>query len=217
MTADYGIRDEYLARYPVLVRTAADLQAFLKRNLDGIERIDSISARAKDPDRYFDKAIKVDEETGVRKYDNPRYEIQDQIGARVTVFYLSDVDRIKREIIKYLRFIEESPKAPDLDTAFGYVGLHFILATPDDVIPDDADEGMVPEFFELQIKTLFQHAWSEAHHDIGYKSIRPLTSDERRKMAFTAAQAWGADTIFEELAKSLAPNDNDPPQDGEDA
>jgi hypothetical protein len=29
----------------------------------------------------------------------------------------------------------------------------------------------------------------------------PLTSDEERQMAFTAAQAWGADRIFEELAK----------------
>jgi ppGpp synthetase/RelA/SpoT-type nucleotidyltranferase len=68
----------------------------------------------------------------------------------------------------------------------------------------------VPEFFELQIKTLFQHAWSEAHHDIGYKAVRPLTSDERRKMAFTAAQAWGVDVIFEDLSQALLLNDNEP-------
>ena len=72
----------------------------------------------------------------------------------------------------------------------------------------ERDFEAVPEFFELQIKTLFQHAWSETHHDLGYKTRRKLTSDERRQIAFTAAQAWGADKIFDELAQTLVINDN---------
>jgi hypothetical protein len=53
------------------------------------------------------------------------------------------------------------------------------------------DTAMVPEFFELQIMTLFQHAWSEANHDIGYKpgSVR-LDLGAERRLAFTSAQAW---------------------------
>jgi putative GTP pyrophosphokinase len=52
----------------------------------------------------------------------------------------------------------------------------------------------------VTVKTLFQHAWSEADHDVGYKpgSI-PLTPEEKRKLAYTSAQAWGADQIFDEL------------------
>jgi putative GTP pyrophosphokinase len=211
MTADYAIKDEYLQRYPALAKIAAGLQLFLKDNLSGIERIDSVVTRAKDPDRYFAKAIKVDDE-GYPKYNNPKFEIQDQIGARITVFYLSDVERIRLHVVKYLKFIEQSPKLPGSDSEFGYFGLHFILSLPDDVVGEDVGDGVAPEFFELQIKTLFQHAWSEAHHDIGYKSMRPLTSDERRKMAFTAAQAWGADTIFEELSNAFIMNDNEPPE-----
>jgi len=65
-------------------------------------------------------------------------------------------------------------------------------------------DGEAPEFFELQIKTLFQHAWAEAEHDLGYKPPKPLTSIQKRKMAFTAAQAWGADQIFDELSRELA-------------
>lgn len=211
MTANYAIKDEYVQRYPTLAKIASQLQLFLKDSLSSVERIDSITARAKDPDRYFIKANKTDE-AGCRKYHDPRFEIQDQIGARITVFYLSDVERIRLHVVKYLKFIEQSPKLPESDYEFGYFGLHFILALPEDVVDENVADGVAPEFFELQIKTLFQHAWSEAHHDIGYKSMRPLTSDERRKMAFTAAQAWGADTIFQDLSKELLGNDNESPE-----
>lgn len=211
MTADYAILDEYTERHPALVEIAAKLKSHLRGILSGLERIDTISARAKDPDRYFKKAVKIDDK-GNRKYQNPKFEIQDQIGARLTVFYISDVERMRLEVVKYFRFIEQTPKAPESDSEFGYFGLHFILALPEDVIDENLGEGVAPDFFELQIKTLFQHAWSEAHHDLGYKSMRQLTPEERRKMAFTAAQSWGADTIFEELSQALVINDNEPPE-----
>jgi ppGpp synthetase/RelA/SpoT-type nucleotidyltranferase len=104
-------------------------------------------------------------------------------------------------------------KEPESDSEFGYVGEHFILKTPDDVI-DEGAEDFVPEFFELQLKTLFQHAWSEAHHDLGYKSPRALSSLEKGKIAFTAAQAWGADRIFDELAWAVFENASPPAIDG---
>ena len=207
MTADHAIRDEYLERHPVLVSTAEKLQAYLQKLIAELPRVDSVNVRAKDPDRYFTKAIKVDE-SGKPKYANPRYGIQDQIGARINVLYLSDVECVRLRMVDFMKYIEEAPKSPDDDAAFGYFGYHFIFQTPDDIISDDHKDA-VPEFFELQIKTLFQHAWSETHHDLGYKTTRKLTSDERRQIAFTAAQAWGADKIFDELAQSLVVNDND--------
>lgn len=49
----------------------------------------------------------------------------------------------------------------------------------------------------------FQHAWSEANHDLAYKPTGELTDDQQRLFAFTAAQAWGADRIFPELRAEL--------------
>lgn len=87
--------------------------------------------------------------------------------------------------------------------------MHYILKIPDDVIPE-GKEPECPEFFELQIKTLFQHAWSEAHHDLGYKCPRELSRDEKRLLAFAAAQAWGADKVYADLSESIIfVNDND--------
>lgn len=202
------LETEYRRLYDgALIKAALLLQDHLESVVDGVERIDSVCTRAKDPQRFISKALKLNTDDTI-KYDDPLNQIQDQIGARITVFYLSDVEIVKDKIIKYLKPIEIQEKSPKEDSEFGYFGTHFILRIPEDVIPDNKEEFCFPDFFELQIKTLFQHAWSEAHHDLGYKSIRTLTSEERRKIAFTAAQAWGADQIFEELSKTLT-KDND--------
>jgi putative GTP pyrophosphokinase len=137
---------------------------------------------------------------GKLKYSEPLRQIQDQIGARIVTFYRSDVSAVDLVVQRYFRPIESRDVVPDSEWEFGYFGRHHILLIPLDVIDASIDKAMMPEFFELQIKTLFQHAWSEANHDLGYKpGGSPLSSDAKRRLAFTSAQAWGADLIFDEL------------------
>ena len=110
-----------------------------------------------------------------------------------------DVERITPLVEKYIHPIETKEYVPDSLWTFGYFGWHYVMVLPSDVVEDPKNEG-VPEFFELQIKTLFQHAWSEANHDLGYKpGEAELKPDDERRLAFTSAQAWGADHIFSEL------------------
>lgn len=200
---DAELAIEYEARYgAVLAPLAERLTTMLAQTLSGLPRIDRVSARAKSPDRFMVKAVKIVD--GARKYDFPLNQIQDQVGARVVVFYLDDVEAVSKVIDRYFRRIEAKELTPESEKEFGYVGKHYILSTPEDVFPDDDDDvRRVPKFFELQIKTLFQHAWSEAEHDLSYKAPVPLTSQQKRKLAFTAAQAWGADEMFHTLANEL--------------
>jgi ppGpp synthetase/RelA/SpoT-type nucleotidyltranferase len=193
-----SLRDVYKLRYEaILVPIASSLEQLLVGYLRGRSRIDRIAVRAKTPKSFLRKAAKKD--NGVLRYSDPLGEIQDQIGARVVVFYTSDVDPICRRISRYFRHIEMLTKEPPSEAEFGYFGKHYILALPHDVIPSGTDVQEAPKVFELQVRTLFQHAWSEAEHDLGYKPQRELTSDEKRKFAFTAAQSWGADRIFQDL------------------
>jgi ppGpp synthetase/RelA/SpoT-type nucleotidyltranferase len=120
------------------------------------------------------------------------------------VLYQSDIEPVRDLVQTYYRPIEAKSVVPDSQWEFGYFGEHYILLLPTD-FTDKGDSGS-PDCFELQIKTVFQHAWSEANHDLGYKVTgAPLTPDETRRLAFTAAQAWGADQIFDELARSRIP------------
>ena len=200
----------YRSRFPDLVRVAARLEQLLREYLAGVPRIDQVGARAKDPLRFTEKARRTID--GEPKYASPLEQIQDQMGARVVVYYTSDVTAVAEVVERYFHHIERQDVVPDSEREFGYFGRHWIFALPLDAVPADVDDGSIPRFFELQVKTLFQHAWSEASHDLDYKGPDTITMMQERKFAFTAAQAWGADLLFGELHRDLR---NDPDDSGE--
>lgn len=200
---DKELITEYEARRAsILVPLAERLVAQLQDHLKGIPRIDRIGARAKSPDRFLAKARRMKDD-GTAKYDQPFEQIQDLIGARVIVFYKQDVDVVSADIERYYNFIERRTLIPESESEFGYVGKHFVLTFPEDLFEDATDRSRAPIFFELQVKTLFQHAWSEAEHDLAYKPETPLTPMQKRQVALTAAQAWGSDQLFAQMHAEL--------------
>lgn len=196
------LEEEYKQRFErILSPLSKKLDVHLHSLLSGTDRIDRISTRPKSVERFVAKANK--EEEGKPKYSDPLNQIQDQIGSRIITFYLSDVEKVSQTIKEYLRPIEQREIIPEKENEFGYIGKHFILFLPSDIFNTDICQVDAPKVFELQVKTLFQHAWSEANHDLGYKTTCPLDSHQKRRMAFTAAQAWGADHMFNELFDEL--------------
>ena len=195
--------DEYKRRYQLFMKTVAgNLQAHVTGFLTETSNIERVTARAKEPARFEEKAYGVDEQ-GQPKYKTPLTEIQDQFGVRVIVFYREDVNTVIGIITRYFQPIEQRELVPESEWAFGYFGQHLVLPLPRDVVPQGVELKNVPKFFELQIKTLFQHAWSEANHDLGYKTRSPLSTDQKRRLAYTSAQAWGADRVFDELRSEI--------------
>jgi ppGpp synthetase/RelA/SpoT-type nucleotidyltranferase len=200
--------ESYKNRYTeILVPVAHKIEDFLRLSLNDIPHIDRISARAKTPEKFAAKAAKI--VNGQIKYDDPINQIQDQVGARIIVFYEDDVDRTVDIVNRYLRPIEFKSMSPESHWTFGYFGRHFIFLTPTDIMDDPAYRGRVPYCFELQIKTLFQHAWSEANHDLGYKpGEQALAPEDERLLAFASAQAWGADKTFSSLIERMGKGNN---------
>lgn len=201
MTDISSIYSERRTRF--LDPVAKELEALIVDYLGDTAHIDRVSARAKAVDRFIAKSTKRNED-GSTTYSDPLTQIHDQVAARIIAFYPSDIPSVEKMVLDYFRPIENKSHIPDSEDKFGYEGRHFILFIPDDVKPlDDVTEDD-PQFFELQIKTLFQHAWSEASHDVAYKPTGELTTDQKRRVAFAAAQAWGGDRIFDDLIQELA-------------
>jgi putative GTP pyrophosphokinase len=193
------LEESYRRRFDAaLTPLAAAIEAQLRDYFAAEPHIDRITARPKSIERFLVKAHAIRNERP--KYPEPLHQIQDQVGARIVTFYLSDIARAAAVVERYCRQIEARNVIPESEWEFGYFGRHYVLVIPTDLIDPALDRALIPEFFELQVKTLFQHAWSEANHDPGYKpGAVPLTADAQRRLAFTAAQAWGADHIFDEL------------------
>lgn len=191
-------------RQGTLVPVASKLEGLIHDYVRDQKRVDRVSARAKSIDSFMAKAAKTDSK-GAPKYTDPLNQIQDQIGARVIVFYLDDIEPMSDRLLRYFVPIETRTILPESEWEFGYFGKHHIVALPSDAVPPDIPVETAPEFFELQVRTLFQHAWSEAEHDLAYKPLDSLSSDQKRRFAFTAAQAWGADRVFTELFEEIRP------------
>ena len=178
---------------------ASRLHALLVRHFSGLPHVDQITVRAKSPESFAEKAMKLVD--GKPKYDRPLSQLYDLIGARLVVFYLADVTPAVAQATQLAATVERLKRQPEQLTAFGYEGVHLCLAMPPDAIPRQISRGDAPKLFELQIKTLFQHAWSQAEHDLRYKGPPRLEDEEERMVAAAAAQAWGADRMFDEIFK----------------
>lgn len=183
-----------------LVDISAEIEAELKEALADKLHVDKISCRVKTIDSYTGKINK--EKDGKLKYETPIKEIQDLIGARVVVYYKQTADEMFDYLSKYFSVVERTRVIPDEPSKFGYEGLHLVCFISPIIFNKYKGENLLPDFFELQIKTLYQHAWGQAEHGLGYKPGVKLETDEKRKLAFIAAQSWGADEILSDLYNS---------------
>ena len=128
------VEKEYQERYSsLLVPISETLREYIRDIFCVEKRIDQINVRAKDIQRFVEKAAKK-EEDGIFKYTDPLNQIHDQLGARIVTFYRSDVDRLSRIANEHFRKIEEIDIVPDSESEFGYFGKHFIFFIPEDVI-----------------------------------------------------------------------------------
>lgn len=211
MTYETQIREAYQDRYNLLESAANSLQSRLSGALDGVAHIDRIAFRVKGLDSFIRKCIddtgtpKLDD-AGEVKYREPLEEIEDQIAGRVLVFFRRDLELVENRIKEWFRAsVEFKRREPASAAAFGYESDHFVFVIDEHMKPAGwSDAGPMPTTFELQVRTLFMHAFAEPQHDLGYKGGEPLDSETERQFAWIAASAWGADRTMNELYEKLS-------------
>lgn len=189
------LSDTYFELYHELLRIAKELEEDLRNAFSDVKHIDRINCRIKEKESFIQKASKLTKEKAL-KYKNPFKEIQDFIGCRVVVYFKSDIELATEIIKRFYKTIEKQHLVPDDVMKFGYEGTHLICSIPNTMYSTGLKHLSFPDFFELQIKTLYQHAWSQSNHGLGYKPGNILSYEEERKLAFVSAQSWGADRML---------------------
>ncbi len=198
----------FLPRVPLLEELACRLEGETKLALSGIPRIDRISFRAKKPDSFARKSLAKGKD-GARKYAFPLTDIEDQVAGRVLVFFRRDIDVVVARLLDVFNRVEQTRKAPANPNVFAYESDHLVFMIPPQVMPAGwSTLASRPTTFEVQVRTLFMHAWAEPEHDISYKATVSLTDEEKRQIAWAASNAWGGDAIFEQVLDSIAARTN---------
>lgn len=109
MRDEAELRTAYVSRIPLLEQTKVALERETERALTGVPRIDRITFRVKDIDRFITKAMDPRTEP---PYENPLIEIEDQIAGRVIVFFLQDIDQVIERLEGTFNKVEQKYKRP---------------------------------------------------------------------------------------------------------
>jgi Uncharacterized protein conserved in bacteria len=169
---------EMVVRFEILDR---DLS--LRRNRNPIHHIES---RIKEPVSIYEKLLRYGKQPTI---ENLEEYLMDVAGVRVICSYVNDVynlvNLLRRqddlEIVRIKDYIA-NPK-PN-----GYRSLHAIVRIP--VFFMDSKQ-MIP--VEVQIRTIAMDYWASLEHDLRYKSVTDISSDE------FAAELLACSKTLEEL------------------
>ena len=122
-------------------------------------------------------------------------DITDIVGVRVITFYIDDVDKVASAVERLFKVDWENSvdkrKIHEIDS-FGYMSLHYICSM----------DGF-PYRFEIQMRTVLQHAWANMNHDTGYKSGVEIPKRYVRNMSRLAGMLELVDEQFSQIRTEL--------------
>lgn len=185
-----SILQEYKDNLPLFREVSEQVYNNLKKTLSDAGLIlAAIECRVKTEDSLAGKL-----ELKGSKYASLK-DITDIIGLRVITFYTDDVDKVASAVermftIDWANSIDKR-KAHEIDS-FGYLSLHYICSMPD-----------FPYRFEIQMRTILQHAWANMNHDTGYKSGVEVPRRYFRNMSRLAGMLELIDDEFSKIRSEL--------------
>ena len=159
----------------------------------------SIGSRIKTEESFVNKCQK-------EKYKNPISEITDVCGLRIITYTNHDVGTIKELIEREFKIdkVNSIDKSKQMsDDQVGYLSIHYV-ATLNDNRAELAEYRTYRSIkFEIQIRTLLQHAWAEIEHDRNYKFSGELPSEIKRRFYLVAGSLELLDREFEQISEDI--------------
>lgn len=195
--------EDYLRVRPLYQALSAAVRDILIQALKARDiEVNSVDARAKDPESFGTKAeTPSEDDPGEPKYPSPLDDITDLAGIRIITFFPRTVEPIDDCIRSELEILEHMDLSRILleEERFGYRSEHYLVKLTDSrtTLPEyQPYRGLVAE---IQVRTILQHAWAEIEHDIQYKSSITTPESVRRRFMALAGLLEIADREFQAI------------------
>ena len=205
---------EFCTRYP---NAAADFLGAIEDVLsDTGLTYDHVTARVKEWRSLRSKSRKRRPD-GMLMYPHPWQDIHDLIGVRVTTYHSTEIPRIIEaltEVFEVRRSVDKTAQTR-VSGSFGYGSHHLILRVPPARVAPVL-QAYAGREFEVQIRTVLQHAWAEFEHDIRYKrrgNTGKLAPEVDRAFTLAAGLIELADQQFDLIAAQQSATDTTAPID----
>jgi ppGpp synthetase/RelA/SpoT-type nucleotidyltranferase len=159
----------------------------------------SISGRTKSIDSYTKKASS-------EKYREPRSEIKDMAGIRIITYTDSDAKNVTKIVEETFNIFPEhsSDKTKELGVdRMGYRSIHCVGTLDKDRLKLLENKIFTDMCFEIQVRTILQHAWAEFEHDRNYKFRGVLPQNIRRRLSTLAGTLEVVDREFDTLSTEI--------------
>ncbi len=133
-------------------------------------------------------------------------DITDLVGIRIITYFEDEINKVAKLISDEfdIDFKKSEDKKELLDPdKFGYSSLHYIAKLSPKRLQLTEYKRFADYKFEIQIRSILQHAWAEIEHDLGYKSKIEVPRDIRRRFSRLAGLLEIADDEFIDIRESL--------------
>ena len=190
----------YSEKRPIYEQLSKKIESIIQEILyDQKIHVYAIYSRTKDIDSL---AKKIEDP----KYSEPCTQITDYSGIRIITYVESDLDAISKLIESH--FIIDPENSIDKSKSLGidkvgYRSIHYIAKLPNDRIKLPEYKKFDGLFFEIQIRTILQHAWAEIEHDKNYKFSGELPQYLKSRFKVLAGVLELADREFDQIAVEI--------------
>ena len=135
-----------------------------------------------------------------KEYNDPIDEVNDIVGVRAVVLFLSDLPRLNEIITASFDVLDADNKISEGDPAsFGYMSMHYV-ATLNDSHSGPRYDDLKGIKFEIQTRTIVMDAWANVSHYLDYKGESSVPSELRRDFFALSGLFYVADQHFEIFA-----------------
>ena len=199
-----SIEEKWAIDSPIYEEIGFKVSLFLKNAILRHEIYPEVSYRLKE---LLSIVKKIERKSKEKKYSFD--DLKDKLGIRIICSFSSQLEEVDKIIHNNFNVEKVEYKREELDfNRLDYTSNHYDLTVKTDKIHFDNPDSYMGKVFELQVRSINQHAWSSSSHILTYKKEAAIPKVLQRRVYRLLSLYEIADDEFSNINKELQEKEN---------